>query len=173
MILLTPIPSRAYDSAYDRDFWFSQSHKRSYDSAYDCDCDSVASENQLLRDSAYDSDSDSIASENQPMEGVPFPFYLSLFHLPLLFPPLFFSPAKEAKNADNYDNTNEKKEGARKIFGKYMKTIYTGRIFNTELSKFSSVKTWMKLYAVLIDCFNRVCEYTVYIFKSFHSYSNI
>ena len=33
---------RAYDSAYDSDFWFSLGHKRSYDSAYD----SVASENQ-------------------------------------------------------------------------------------------------------------------------------
>ena len=31
---------RAYDSAYDSDFWFSLSHKRSYDS------DSVISENQ-------------------------------------------------------------------------------------------------------------------------------
>ena len=35
---------RAYDSAYDSDFWFSLSHKRSYDS----DSDSVASENQFL-----------------------------------------------------------------------------------------------------------------------------
>ena len=35
---------RAYDAAYDSDFWFSLSHKRSYDSAYDSD--SVASENQ-------------------------------------------------------------------------------------------------------------------------------
>ena len=35
----------------------------------------------------------------------------------------FFSPAKEAKNADNYDNTNEKKKGPHKVFGKYMKTI--------------------------------------------------
>ena len=35
---------RAYDSAYDSDFWFSLGHKRSYDSAYDSD--SVASENQ-------------------------------------------------------------------------------------------------------------------------------
>ena len=33
---------RAYDSAYDSDFWFSLGHKRSYDS------DSVASENQPL-----------------------------------------------------------------------------------------------------------------------------
>ena len=33
---------RAYDSAYDSEFWFSLSHKRSYDS----DSDSVASENQ-------------------------------------------------------------------------------------------------------------------------------
>ena len=122
MILLTPIPSRAYDSAYDREFWFSQSHKPSCDSAYDSDSDSVASENQPLRDSTYDSDSDSIASENQSMEGIPFPIYLSLFPLPLLFPP-FFSPAKEAKNADNYNNTNEKKKGARKVFSKYMKTI--------------------------------------------------
>ena len=37
---------RAYDSAYDSDFWFSLGHKRSYDSAYDSDCDSIASENQ-------------------------------------------------------------------------------------------------------------------------------
>ena len=37
---------RAYDSAYDSDFWFSPGHKRSYDSAYDSDSDSVASENQ-------------------------------------------------------------------------------------------------------------------------------
>ena len=38
---------RAYDSAYDSDFFFfSQGHKRSYDSAYDSDSDSVASENQ-------------------------------------------------------------------------------------------------------------------------------
>ena len=37
---------RAYDSAYDSDFWFSLGHKRSYDSAYD----SVASENQPLKD---------------------------------------------------------------------------------------------------------------------------
>ena len=41
---------RAYDSAYDSDFWFSLGHKRSYDSAYDSD-----------------SDSDSVASENQPL----------------------------------------------------------------------------------------------------------
>ena len=33
---------RAYDSAYDSDFWFSLGHKRSYDS----DSDSLASENQ-------------------------------------------------------------------------------------------------------------------------------
>ena len=33
-------------TAYDSNFWFSQSHKRSYDSAYDSDSDSVASENQ-------------------------------------------------------------------------------------------------------------------------------
>ena len=39
---------RAYDSAYDSDFWFSLGHKRSYDSAYDSDSDSVASENQPL-----------------------------------------------------------------------------------------------------------------------------
>ena len=37
---------RAYDSAYDSDFWFSKGHERSYDSAYDSDSDSVASENQ-------------------------------------------------------------------------------------------------------------------------------
>ena len=109
-------------SAYDCDFWFSQGHKRSYDSAYDCDCDSVTSEDQPLRDSAYDSDFDSIASENQPIEGVPFPFIFRYFIFPFSSP-LFFSPAKEAKNADNYDNTNEKKKGARKVFGKYMKTI--------------------------------------------------
>ena len=41
---------RAYDSAYDSDFWFSLGHKRSYDSAYDSDSDSVASENQPLGD---------------------------------------------------------------------------------------------------------------------------
>ena len=52
---------------------------------------SVASENQPLRDSVYDFDSDSIASENQPIEGVPFAFYLSLFHPPLLFPPFFLA----------------------------------------------------------------------------------
>ena len=34
---------RAYDFAYDSDFWFSLGHKRSYDS----DSDSVASENQI------------------------------------------------------------------------------------------------------------------------------
>ena len=39
---------RAYDSAYDSDFWFSLGQKRSYDS--DSDSDSVASENQLLGD---------------------------------------------------------------------------------------------------------------------------
>ena len=39
---------RAYDSAYDSDFWFSLGHKRSYDSPYDSDSDSVASENQRL-----------------------------------------------------------------------------------------------------------------------------
>ena len=32
---------RAYDSAYESDFWFSKGHKRPYDSAYDSD----ASEN--------------------------------------------------------------------------------------------------------------------------------
>ena len=37
---------RAYDSAYDSDFWFSQGHRRSYDSAYVSDLDSVVSENQ-------------------------------------------------------------------------------------------------------------------------------
>ena len=36
---------RAYDSAYDSDFWFSLGHKFSYDS----DSDSVASENQPLQ----------------------------------------------------------------------------------------------------------------------------
>ena len=40
---------RAYDSAYDSDFWFLQGHKRSYDSAYESDSDFVASENQPLR----------------------------------------------------------------------------------------------------------------------------
>ena len=35
---------RAYDSAYDFDFWLSLGHKRSYHSAYDSD--SVACENQ-------------------------------------------------------------------------------------------------------------------------------
>ena len=44
---------RAYDSAYDSDFWFSLDQKRSYDS--DSDSDS---------DSDFDSDSDSVASEN-------------------------------------------------------------------------------------------------------------
>ena len=39
---------RAYDSAYDSDFWFSLGHKRSYDSDYASDSDSVASENQPL-----------------------------------------------------------------------------------------------------------------------------
>ena len=42
---------RAYDSAYDSDFWFSLGHKRSYDSAYESDSDSgsgsVASETTL------------------------------------------------------------------------------------------------------------------------------
>jgi len=40
---------RAYESAYDSDFWFSLSRKRSYDSAYDSDSSSVASENQPLQ----------------------------------------------------------------------------------------------------------------------------
>ena len=35
---------RAYDSAYDSDFWLSLGHKRSYHSAYDSDY--VACENQ-------------------------------------------------------------------------------------------------------------------------------
>ena len=39
---------RAYDSAYDFDFWFSLAHKLSYDSNYDYDFNSVASENQPL-----------------------------------------------------------------------------------------------------------------------------
>ena len=39
---------RAYDSAYDSDFWFSLGHKRSYYSAYDSDSDFVASEKQPL-----------------------------------------------------------------------------------------------------------------------------
>ena len=39
---------RAYDSAYDSDFWFSLGDKRPYASAYDSDPDSVASENQPL-----------------------------------------------------------------------------------------------------------------------------
>ena len=46
---------RAYDSAYDSDFWFSLGHKRSYDSAYDSD-------SVRLRPTP----SDSVASENQP-----------------------------------------------------------------------------------------------------------
>ena len=54
----------------------------------------------------------------------PFPFIFRYFISPSSFPHFFFSPAKEAKNADNYDNTNEKKKGARKVFGKYMKTIW-------------------------------------------------
>ena len=37
---------RAYDSAYDYDFWFSLGQKCSYDFAYDSDSDSVASENK-------------------------------------------------------------------------------------------------------------------------------
>ena len=40
---------RAYDSAYESDFWFLQGHKRSHDSTYDSDSDFVASENQPLR----------------------------------------------------------------------------------------------------------------------------
>ena len=36
---------RAYDSAYDSDFLFSQGHKPSYDSDSDSDSDSVPSEN--------------------------------------------------------------------------------------------------------------------------------
>ena len=43
---------RAYDSAYDSDFWLSLGHKRSYDSAYE---------------SHSDSDSNFVASENQPL----------------------------------------------------------------------------------------------------------
>ena len=39
---------RAYDSAYDSDFWFSLGRKHSYDFDYDSDYDSVASENQPL-----------------------------------------------------------------------------------------------------------------------------
>ena len=64
---------RAYDSAYDTDFWFSLGHKRSYYSAYDYDSDSVAYDSaydsdsdSVAYDSAYDSDSDSVASEDQP-----------------------------------------------------------------------------------------------------------
>ena len=52
----------------------------------------------------------------------PFPFIFRYFISPSSFPP-FSSLAKEAKNVDNYDTTNEKKKGARKVFGKYMKTI--------------------------------------------------
>ena len=40
---------RAYDSAYESDFWFPLGHKRSYNFAYDSDSDSVASENQPLK----------------------------------------------------------------------------------------------------------------------------
>ena len=40
---------RAYESAYDSDFWFSLNSKRFYDSAYDSDSDSVASENRPLQ----------------------------------------------------------------------------------------------------------------------------
>ena len=40
---------RAYDSAYDSDFWFLLGHKRSYDIAYDYDSNSVACEDQPLR----------------------------------------------------------------------------------------------------------------------------
>ena len=36
---------RAYDSAYDSNFWFSLGHKRCYVCAYDSDSDSIASEN--------------------------------------------------------------------------------------------------------------------------------
>ena len=39
---------RAYESAYDSNFWFLLGHKRSYDSAYYSGPDSVASENQPL-----------------------------------------------------------------------------------------------------------------------------
>ena len=39
---------RAYDSAYDSDFWFSKGHKRSHDYAYDSDSDFAASLNQAL-----------------------------------------------------------------------------------------------------------------------------
>ena len=39
---------RAYDSAYDSDFWFLKGHKRSHDSAYDSDSDFAASLNQAL-----------------------------------------------------------------------------------------------------------------------------
>ena len=55
-------------------------------------------------------------------KALPFPFIFRYFISPSSFP-LFFSPAKETKNADNYDTTNEKQKGARKVFGKYMKTI--------------------------------------------------
>ena len=55
---------RAYDSAYDSDFWFSPGHKRSYDSAYDSDFWFSLSHKRSY-DSAYDSDSDSAVSENQ------------------------------------------------------------------------------------------------------------
>ena len=55
-------------------------------------------------------------------KALPFPFIFRYFISPSSFP-LFFLPAKEAKNADNYDTTNEKQKGARKVFGKYMKTI--------------------------------------------------
>ena len=39
---------RAYDSAYNSDFWFSLGHKPSYDSAYDSNSHSIVSENQPL-----------------------------------------------------------------------------------------------------------------------------
>ena len=39
---------RAYDTAYDSDFWFKMSQALLYDSAYASDYDSVASENQPL-----------------------------------------------------------------------------------------------------------------------------
>ena len=42
---------RAYESAYDSDFWFLKGHERSSDSAYDSDSASVVSENQpYIRD---------------------------------------------------------------------------------------------------------------------------
>ena len=56
-------------------------------------------------------------------KALPFPFIFRYFISPSSFPFFFFSPAKEAKNADNYDTTNEKQKGARQVFGKYVKTI--------------------------------------------------